>query len=251
MACRAWARVAWYGDEEWAGCAEGKIRVWRWVCGGGVRVLFCCGAWGSGSLWRWHALCFDLSGSLATPTGLKTRHYMGSGCQEGACGMSVMGIAASSIFSFLNSASAQAKYQNFQKEFQQLGPDLSSGNLPAAQSDFQALQPPATASSGTRNTGDSVTTAMRQLATDLQSGNLQGAQPDYATMKQDLQQMGGGMGHHHHHHHGAGTAQDSAQSPIEQLFAQLGQALQSGNVPAAFAALSGTTGTAGAVSVSA
>jgi hypothetical protein len=174
--------------------------------------------------------------------------------------MSVMGIAASSIFSFLNSASAQAKSQNFQKEFQQLGQDLSSGNLPAAQADFQALQPPATASSGAQNTANSLTTAMRQLASDLQSGNLQGAQQDYATVKQDLQQAGGGMGHHHHHHH-AGTAQDSAQSPMDQLFSQLGQALQSGNVAAAqgaysslqqdFAALSGTTGGAGPVSVSA
>jgi outer membrane protein assembly factor BamD (BamD/ComL family) len=174
--------------------------------------------------------------------------------------MSVTGIAASSIFSFLHSASAQANYQDFQKEFQQLGQDLSSGNLSAAQADFQALETPTTGSSSTQNSGNSLSRAMQQLASDLQSGNVQGAQQDYATVKQDLQQTGSGTGHHHHHHR-VGSAQDSSQNPIDQLLAQLGQALQSGNVTAAqgaysslqqdFAALSGTTGTSTPVSVSA
>jgi len=54
--------------------------------------------------------------------------------------MSVLGIAAGSIFQYLNSSSAQSNYQNFQKEFQQLGQDLSSGNLAAAQSAYTTLQ---------------------------------------------------------------------------------------------------------------
>ena len=76
--------------------------------------------------------------------------------------MSVMGIAASSIFSFLSSASAQAKYQNFQKEFQQLGQDLSSGNLSAA-----------------------------QLGQALQSGNTTAAQGAYSSLQQDFAALGG------------------------------------------------------------
>ena len=173
--------------------------------------------------------------------------------------MSVMGIAGSSIFSFLNSASAQGSSQNFQKEFQQLGEDLSSGNLSAAQADFQALQPQGATASSAQNSSNPLTTAMQQLATDLQSGNLTGAQQDYATVKQDMQQQGMSEmgGHHHHHHAHAGSAQDSSQNPIQQLFAQLGQSLQSGNVSAAqsaysslqadFAAMGGASTTVSAV----
>jgi len=147
--------------------------------------------------------------------------------------MSVLGIASSSIFQYLNSSSAQSKYLNFQKEFQQLGQDLSSGNLSQAQADFQALQPQVASSANTQNSTNPLTTAMNQLATDLQSGNLSAAQQDYSTVKQDMQQMSPLGGHHHHHHHRAGSAQDSPQNPINQLFSQLGQALQSGNLAAA------------------
>ena len=146
--------------------------------------------------------------------------------------MSVLGIASSSIFQYLNSSSAQSKYQNFQKEFQQLGQDLSSGNLSQAQADFHALQLPTASSANTQNSTSPLTTAMNQLATDLQSGNLSAAQQDYSTVKEDMQQMSPLGGHHHHHHHAA-SAQDSAQNPINQLFSQLGQALQSGNLSAA------------------
>ena len=151
--------------------------------------------------------------------------------------MSVLGIAASSIFQYLNSSSAQSNYQNFQKEFQQLGQDLSSGNLSQAQADFQALQPQAASSANTQNSTNPLTTAMNQLAADLQSGNLSAAQQDYSTLKQDMQQMSPLGGHRHHHHH-AGSAQDSSQNPINQLFSQLGQALQSGSLSAAKVAYS-------------
>ena len=53
--------------------------------------------------------------------------------------MSVSGISSSSLFDY-NTQSVQNKMQQFQQEFQQLGQDLQSGNLSAAQSDFATLQ---------------------------------------------------------------------------------------------------------------
>ncbi|HYA63838.1 MAG TPA: hypothetical protein VED66_11595 [Candidatus Sulfotelmatobacter sp.] len=151
--------------------------------------------------------------------------------------MSVSGIASSSIFQFLNPSSAQS---NLQKEFQQLGQDLQSGNLSQAQSDFQALEAPVQSVSSTnmQSSTNSLSSAMRQLSQDLQSGNLSAAQQDYSTVQQDLQQQLSGAssvsGHHHHHHHHASSSQDSSsQNPLNQLFSQLGQALQSGNLSAA------------------
>ena len=152
--------------------------------------------------------------------------------------MSVMGIASSSIFNFLSGSMAKSHGQNFQQEFQQLGQDLSSGNLSAAQADFQALQPQsgAASSSSGQSSTNPLTSALSQLATDLKSGNVTAAQQDYATVKQDLSSMGGHHTHHHHHHDGG--AQDASQNPVQQLFAQLGQALQAGNVSAAQGAYS-------------
>jgi hypothetical protein len=54
--------------------------------------------------------------------------------------MSVSGISSSSLFDLLESASAQGQKQHVQKEIQQLGKDLSAGNLSAAQADFAILQ---------------------------------------------------------------------------------------------------------------
>ena len=145
--------------------------------------------------------------------------------------MSVSGISSSSLFDLLESASAQNPKQQVQQEIQQLGKDLSAGNLSAAQSDFATLQkndPQAsTATSSTSN--NPIAQAFQQLAKDLQSGNLSAAQQDFSTIQQDTQTQSGG---HHHHSH----AQDSSgaqQNPIAQLFSELGQALQSGNLSAA------------------
>jgi outer membrane protein assembly factor BamD (BamD/ComL family) len=144
--------------------------------------------------------------------------------------MSAIGLAGSSLFQFLNSSYSSSNTQNFQKEFQQLGQDLSSGNLSQAQADFQALQPSSASSGSTQTSASPLATAMKQLASDLQSGNLSAAQQDYSTVKQDMQQTST-AGHHHHHHHG--SSQNSSQNPINQLFAQLGQSLQSGNLATA------------------
>jgi hypothetical protein len=72
--------------------------------------------------------------------------------------------------------------------------------------------------------------AFSQIAQDLQSGNLTAAQSDYANLQQGLQQ-GQGLGHGHHHFHSA--AASSALTQAQDALAQLGQALQSGNLSAA------------------
>jgi hypothetical protein len=53
--------------------------------------------------------------------------------------MSIAGILGSSALSFL-SQSPQSDLQKTKQEFQQLGQDLKSGNLAAAQSDLSTLQ---------------------------------------------------------------------------------------------------------------
>ncbi len=154
--------------------------------------------------------------------------------------MSIAGIASSSIFQLLSSQSTQSPYQNFKQEFQQLGQDLQSGNLAQAQSDFAALQPSSgqsTATSNPQTNASPIATAFQQLSQDLQSGNLTAAQQDYSTIQQDFQQQSasGASGHAHHHHHHSGGSQDSSstQNTLSQLFSQLGQALQGGNLSSA------------------
>jgi outer membrane protein assembly factor BamD (BamD/ComL family) len=145
--------------------------------------------------------------------------------------MSIAGILSSSLFS-LNSQAVTSPQQQFQKEFQQLGQDLQSGNLSAAQSDFATLQQNSPSSSPTASTSTSIpiAEAFSQLGKDLQSGNLSAAQQDFSNIQRDVQ--GGTPAHHHHHHHGGGAG-SGQQSNIAQEFAQLGQDLQAGNVSAA------------------
>ncbi|MGA8311668.1 MAG: hypothetical protein WB755_16665 [Terriglobales bacterium] len=139
--------------------------------------------------------------------------------------MSVSGISSSSLFDF-NTQAAQNKRQQFLQEFQQLGQDLQSGNLSAAQSDFAALEQlkPQTSSTASSSSSSPIAQAFKQLSQDLQSGNVSAAQQDFATIQQDVQSQGA---QGHHHHHGGGG---SGPSGITQLLDQLGQALQSGNL---------------------
>jgi hypothetical protein len=146
--------------------------------------------------------------------------------------MSVAGIFSSAFAS----SAAQIFHrpsQNFQQEFQQLGQDLQSGNLAAAQTDFATLQqlgPQAASSTATQNTNP-IAQAFQQLSQDLQSGNLSAAQQAFAQIQQDFQNDASGTAHaHHHHHHSGGEGQTNS---ITQLFQQLGQDLQSGNLSAA------------------
>ncbi len=124
----------------------------------------------------------------------------------------------------------QNKMQQFQKEFQQLGQDLQSGNLSAAQSDFVTLQQlgPQSSSTSSAQSNSPIAQAFNQLAQDLKSGNVSAAQQDFAKIQQAFQNHAS-QSRGHHHHHGGG---DSG-STISQLFDQLGQALQSGNLSGA------------------
>jgi outer membrane protein assembly factor BamD (BamD/ComL family) len=155
--------------------------------------------------------------------------------------MSVSGISSSSLFS---TQDVQNNVQQAQQEFRQLGQDLQSGNLAAAQSDFSTLQSlqagstSSTSSSTFSSTSSStqsnypIAQAFTQLGEDLQSGNLSAAQQDYSTIQQDFQNQAsqnqaGPTGSHHHHHHGGGS------NAINQLFDQLGTELQAGDLATA------------------
>lgn len=144
--------------------------------------------------------------------------------------MSVSGISSSSLFNY-STQDVQSKMKQIQQEFQQLGQDLQSGNLSAAQSDFATLQQlmPQHNSTSSTQSNNPIAQAFNQLSQDLQSGNLSAAQQDYTTIQQDFQNQAAQM-HGHHHHHGGGGSGSSAISP---LFEQLGQALQSGNLSTA------------------
>jgi len=142
--------------------------------------------------------------------------------------MSVSGISSSSLFDLLNSVSGPSQKQQLQQEIQQLGKDLTAGNLSAAQSDFATLQKDAPAATSASSQSNSpIAQAFQQLAQDLQTGNLSGAQQDFSTIQQDLQAHGGG------HHHHSQTSSGSQQNPITELFTELGQALQAGNLSVA------------------
>jgi outer membrane protein assembly factor BamD (BamD/ComL family) len=103
------------------------------------------------------------------------------------------------------------------QQFAQLGQDLQSGNLQAAQQDYTNLQQTAQQNGaqqvgghhhrghhhhgGTSQSASSTSSSSQQsnpiaqafstLAQDLQGGNLSGAQSVFATLQNDLQQIGG------------------------------------------------------------
>ena len=143
--------------------------------------------------------------------------------------MSVSGVSSSTL---IDTQSVQNQMQQVQQEFQQLGKDLQSGNLSAAQADFVTLQQSGsqTNSTSSSQSDNPITQAFNQLGKDLQSGNISAAEQDYLTIQQDFQNQASGsqaaQGHHHHHHGGGG----SGENQISQLMDQLGQSLQSGNL---------------------
>jgi len=152
--------------------------------------------------------------------------------------MSVSGISSSSLY---NTQNPQNSFQQIQQTFKQLGQDLQSGNLSAAQSDFATLQQlvPQLSSSSSAQSKSPIDQAFNQLAKDLQSGNLPAAQQDFTTIQQDAQSQSAqtqSTGEHHHHHGG-----NSAASEASQRLAQLGTALQSGNLSSAQQAFSSLT----------
>ena len=142
--------------------------------------------------------------------------------------MSVSGISGSGLNAY-TVQNNQARFQQFRQDFQQLGQDLGAGNLTAAQADFahlQQLAPNGNTAFAGQNTNPAAQ-AFTQLAQDLQVGNLSGAQQDFANLQQDVQNQAAQV--HPHHHHGGGAEQGQ----VAQLFSQLGQDLQAGNLGAA------------------
>ncbi|HUK54681.1 MAG TPA: hypothetical protein VL099_15455 [Candidatus Binatia bacterium] len=142
--------------------------------------------------------------------------------------MSVAGIFSGNLNAF-EVQNTPSRFQQFRQDFQQLGQDLGAGNLSAAQADFanlQQLSPQANAVSSNQNPNP-IAQAFSQLSQDLQAGNLPAAQQDFSSLQQDIQSQVTQA--HHHHHHGGGAGQ----GPVAQLFNQLGQDLQTGNVGAA------------------
>ena len=129
--------------------------------------------------------------------------------------MSIAAIATG-LLSLLSGSQTNAAndVQQFQTELQQLGQDLQSGNLPAAQQDFSALQldgrqavqqvaahhhhlahpvaaANASSSSPASQPAGSLALDFRQLAQSLQTGNLQAAQQAFSTLQSDLERAGG------------------------------------------------------------
>jgi hypothetical protein len=140
--------------------------------------------------------------------------------------MSVSGISSTN-FQDSQIQMMKSGAQQFRQEFQQLGQNLQSGNLSAAQADFATLQQLQPLENQTQN-ADPLTQDFTQLSQDLQGGNLSAAQQDLTKIQQDLQAQAQQV-HAHHHHSG----RHQAANEIGQEFSQLAQALHSGDLSAA------------------
>jgi outer membrane protein assembly factor BamD (BamD/ComL family) len=145
--------------------------------------------------------------------------------------MSISGIASSNWFGNASNQSVQNKFQEFQQDFQQLGTDLQAGNLSAAQQGFATLQQvnPQGNANASAQSNNPIAQEFSQLSQALQAGNLSAAQQDYSQIQQGLQSHAA-YGHHHGHHHAGG---ENGGNQISELFSELGQNLQSGNLSSA------------------
>jgi hypothetical protein len=141
--------------------------------------------------------------------------------------------------SFTNNPVSNLTSQFQNSPLRQLGKDLTSGNLSAAQSDFATLQQAFTQAptgSPTSTSSNPVSQAFQQLSSDLSSGNLSAAKQDYSTIQNELSNPGPGLGRNHFQHPIARTS--GGQSSLLQDLNQLGQELSSssalsGNLTAA------------------
>ena len=129
--------------------------------------------------------------------------------------MSITGISSSNFQNNIN---------EIQQEFQQLGKDLQSGNLSAAQSDFATLQQEGPQSSSAQS-NNPIAQEFQKLAQDLKSGNLSAAQQDYKTIQQAFQNRA--------EHFGSQSGSGGAGSEVQSLFSQLGTQLNSGDLSSA------------------
>ena len=99
-----------------------------------------------------------------------------------------MSIAAVStnLSEYTAGATNQSRINQFQQGFAQLGQDLQTGNLSAAESDFATLPKPGEAPGSPSQIDSPIEESFLQLRDNLQSGNLTGAQQDYKEIQQDV-----------------------------------------------------------------
>jgi hypothetical protein len=109
--------------------------------------------------------------------------------------MSVSAILSSAF----NQPQIGSSNRPYQPSIRQLGKDLQSGNLSAAQSDFASLQAAfsrssattgATTNPATGSTASPIAQSFNRLSSDLPPGNVSAAQKDLSTVQQDLQSRG-------------------------------------------------------------
>jgi hypothetical protein len=155
--------------------------------------------------------------------------------------MSASGIS-SSIPSANEGQSFLSKRVAIQKEFQQLGQDLTSGNLSAAQTDFTSLQqlvPKLNTVVGTQSTDstDPRVAAFTKLETDIQSGDLSAAQKEYGNIQQIFQDRAEQRQGDLRHHERGLTVGSGVESQTSQALSQAPQTDNISVAQQAFAAL--------------
>jgi hypothetical protein len=155
--------------------------------------------------------------------------------------MSTTAISNPIIYSPVTAPASQPRSTALRNELQQLGSDLQSGNLSAAQQDYVTLSKSGPLAN-TQSTNPLVQ-ALQAVGTALQGGNLTTAQQAFTTFQQAVQQQGeqaqgAGGQHHHHFHRGGGGSGGEVNSELSQAFSTLQQAVQAGNTSSAQTALS-------------
>ena len=129
----------------------------------------------------------------------------------------MLGLSSALPYTNYANQGIQSQFQQFRQQFQQLGQDLQSGSLSAAQTDFaslQQLQSSSSASSALLQASNPASQDFTQLAQDLKAGNLTAAQQDYKNMQADFQAHVPQWHAHRHHSHMAGVPNQS--NPYDQ-----------------------------------
>ena len=104
--------------------------------------------------------------------------------------MSISAVSSSSgyenLLSSLGSNSTSSSTNEIESEFEQLGSDLSSGDLSAAQQDFLTLTGGYSSAPGGSDPIGMLVSAFSTLSSDLQSGDLSAAQKEFTIIQSDL-----------------------------------------------------------------
>jgi hypothetical protein len=152
--------------------------------------------------------------------------------------MSISALSGLISANYSNYGSVQSKMEKMQQAFSQLGRDLQSGDVPAAQSDLNALEqymPQTSSPASTSSTSsDSIAAELSRLSKDLQSGVGSSAQKDYSTIKQDFAKHAA----HAHTHRAGSSGSDSSSNEVLRELNALSSALQSNDTSGAQTAYS-------------